>query len=725
MPTPATAGAAKAGAPAAASNAAAASPAAPAAPSAASAAGSSLSEAEKKRRAEFAFISSNAEKWIWAPDPLLCFVPSKVTKENDDGSKEVELAAGALQLVKKADLGPWILRISDLKETFADMVKMGDVNEATILHNLRSRFATDDIYTNIGTILVSINPFKWMPNVYRSELVMQYFSTQIGEETQPHIFQIAAAAYFGLRTERKDQAIIISGESGAGKTEATKQCLKFFAEAAGSTTAGMADKLLSANPILEAFGNAKTVRNNNSSRFGKWMEVHFSGRAQICGSQIINYLLEKSRVAFQANNERNYHIFYMLPLAASPAQRAKFCVTAPEDYLYTSKNGITKVEGLDDVAEYKELMHSFHLVEIPEAEYDPLLQIVAGILHLSNLAFDAVDQDRCSMNRGPKVLHSLDTAASMWGVDALRLQKSLEERIIETRSERVNSPVSAEGAVAVRNSMCKAVYGRMFDWLVQRVNEAMEGNLKSSENVIGVLDIFGFEIFEVNSFEQLCINYCNEKLQQHFNYHIFKAEEKCYKAEEIDYAEIRYVDNQDVLDLVEKKPEGLLPKLDDECKVPKGSDEGYLEKIKKNNKDNFRFKERPRIGRDSKGENEFGVNHYAGVVYYDVRGFCEKNKDELPLQVRELLQSAKLGFLADLFSEEKREAILAKRAAASEGKTGRDGPEKSKAEGPKRGGADKETQSAQFRGQLDALMKTLNTTEPHFVRCESHRSLRP
>ena len=170
------------------------------------------------------------------------------------------------------------------------------------------------------------------------------------------------------------------------------------------------------------------------------------------------------------------------------------------------------------------------------------------------------------------------------------------------------------------------------------------------------------------------------------------------------------------------QPEGLLPKLDDECKVPKGSDEGYLEKIKKNNKDNFRFKERPRIGRDSKGENEVGVNHYAGVVYYDVRGFCEKNKDELPLQVRELLQSAKLGFLADLFSEEKREAILAKRAAASEGKTGRDGPEKSKAEGPKRSGADKETQSAQFRGQLDALMKTLNTTEPHFVRCEAHHS---
>ena len=683
---------------------------------------SAASAAEKDRRAAFAFISSSAEKWIWVPDPVQAFLPSKVVKEFPNGDTEVELASSAIKLVKKADLGPLILRVSDLKNSFEDMVRMGDVNEATILHNLRMRYLEDLIYTNIGSILVAINPFKAIKGLYSKELVFEYFNVAVGEVSQPHVFQIAASAYFGLRSERHDQAIIISGESGAGKTEATKQCLKFFAEAAGSSSAGMAEKLLSANPILEAFGNAKTVRNNNSSRFGKWMEVHFNARAQICGSQIINYLLEKSRVAFQASNERNYHIFYMLPLAATPAQRKRFSLEGPEAYVFSSKNGITRVEGLDDEGEYHELLHSFGLLEISEAEFDPMLQIVAGILHLSNVVFDALDADTSKMSNSPAVIGALENAANLLQVDEAALRNSMEQKLIETRNERVRSPLSAEKAGEARNSMAKAIYGRMFDWLVMRVNQAMEGNLKSSSNIIGVLDIFGFEIFEINSFEQLCINYCNEKLQQHFNYHIFKQEEKCYQAEEIDYAEIKFVDNQDVLDLIEKKPEGLLPKLDDECKVPRGSDSGYLEKIQKTFEHNVRFKGRVRRGPDNKGENEFGVNHYAGTVYYDIRGFSEKNKDELMLQVKELLQSSRLPFITYLFSDEARDATLAARAAASEGRTNTGGaPAAAKQQ---RGGADKETQSTQFRGQLDALMKTLNTTAPHFIRCIKPNSVK-
>lgn len=325
---------------------------------------------DRKRRAEFAFISQAAEKWIWTADPEQCYVPAKVLKELPDGGMELEIGVSqTVKTVKKADLGPWILRIADLKSGFEDMVRMTDVNEATILHNLKVRFQQDAIYTNIGTILVSINPFKWMPHLYTSELVLEHLNTPTGEISSPHVFQIAAAAYAGLRGERSNQSVIISGESGAGKTEATKQCLKFFAEAAGSSSAGMADKLLSANPILEAFGNAKTVRNNNSSRFGKWMEVHFNGRAQICGSQIINYLLEKSRVAFQANSERNYHIFYMLPIAATPEQRQKFQLTRPEEYAFTNRSSAIVVDGIDDAGEYKELLHSFHLVEIRVSQY--------------------------------------------------------------------------------------------------------------------------------------------------------------------------------------------------------------------------------------------------------------------------------------------------------------------------------------------------------------------
>ena len=246
------------------------------------------------------------------------------------------------------------------------MVRMGDVNEATILHNLRARFVEDVVYTNIGTILVSINPFKWIDGLYRSELIHEHLHLPPGEIASPHVFQIAAAAFHGLRNERANQSIIISGESGAGKTEATKKCLQFFAEAAGSAdkSSGMENKLLSANPILEAFGNAKTVRNNNSSRFGKWMEVHFNGRAQICGSRIINYLLEKSRVVFQAPNERNYHIFYMITAASPPEMRTRLRLQGADAYAYTNRSGSIVVDGLDDHEEFEVLLESFRCVAL-------------------------------------------------------------------------------------------------------------------------------------------------------------------------------------------------------------------------------------------------------------------------------------------------------------------------------------------------------------------------
>lgn len=367
------------------------------------------------------------------------------------------------------------------------MVRMGDVNEATILHNLRARFIQDVVYTNIGTILVSINPFKWIDGLYRSELIHEHLNLPPGEIAAPHVFQIAAAAFHGLRNERANQSIIISGESGAGKTEATKKCLQFFAEAAGSAdrSSGMENKLLSANPILEAFGNAKTVRNNNSSRFGKWMEVHFNGRAQICGSQIINYLLEKSRVVFQAPNERNYHIFYMITAASTPELRTRLQLKGADQYAYTNRSGSIVVDGLDDHEEYEVLLESFRLVEVPVSEYEALFTIVAGLLHLSNVTFDAIDADSCRINPSPAVTADVRAAASLLGVGEAALVEALEKKLIETRNERVRSPLSAEKAGDARNSMAKAIYGRQFDWLVQRVNSAMEGTLKESANVIG------------------------------------------------------------------------------------------------------------------------------------------------------------------------------------------------------------------------------------------------
>jgi len=381
------------------------------------------------------------------------------------------------------------------------------------LHNLRMRFAEDLIYTNIGSILVSLNPFKFFPHLYTPELIDEHLNLPPGEISRPHVFQIAAAAFHGLRGERTNQAIVISGESGAGKTEATKKCLQFFASAAGSAAEGIENRLLSANPILEAFGNAKTVRNNNSSRFGKWMEVHFNARAQICGCAIINYLLEKSRVVFQAAQERNYHIFYMLASAAPAELRATLALSGPETYAYTSKSGCVAVEGMSDHELLEELLEAFDSVGFSATERTDLFTIVAGLLHLSNVVFAPVDgdKDKAEVDRSPTVRAELGHAARLLGADPDLLKKTLEQKLIEARGERVWSPLSVDKAYDARNSMAKAIYGRMFDWLVQRVNESMRGSIGTSVNIIGVLDIFGFEIFDNNSFEQLCINYCNEK----------------------------------------------------------------------------------------------------------------------------------------------------------------------------------------------------------------------
>jgi myosin-1 len=390
------------------------------------------------------------------------------------------------------------------------MVRMGDVNEATILHNLRMRFSEDQIHTSIGTILVLLNPFKYFPHVYTKELIQEHLNLPAGEVAKPHIYGIAAAAFKGLR-ERRNQAIIISGESGAGKTEATKKCLEFFANATTSVIEGLQDRLIAGNPVLESFGNAKTLRNNNSSRFGKWMEVHFNSRSMICGCSIINYLLEKSRVAWQQKGERNFHIFYMVAAATPPDIRAKLSLAGPEAYNYINKSGCLTVEGMPDHELMDEILHAFKLVGFTKEEEFDLFNVVAMLLHLSNCNIVAVNDDKAEMDKSAATKSAIDIAAKLLGADPATLKKSLENKLIEARGERLWSPLNERQATDARNSMAKAIYSKMFDWLIQRVNESMVGAINTSVNIIGCLDIFGFEIFENNSFEQLCINYCNEK----------------------------------------------------------------------------------------------------------------------------------------------------------------------------------------------------------------------
>ena len=451
---------------------------------------------------------STAESWVWVIDEKEGYIEAKVIESKGDGSKVVEpLGAGGVVTKKKGELGEAILSRSELAQDFPDMVRMGDVNEATILRNLKVRFLKELIYTNIGTILVAMNPFKRI-DIFGPKVVEHYNGVTSGEESEPHVFQIASAAYRGVRQERRDQSIIISGESGAGKTEATKHCLVFFAGAAGSAEGNMQDKLIKANPVLESFGNAKTVRNNNSSRFGKFMEVHFNERAQICGCRIINYLLEKSRIVFQTSLERNYHIFYQLPIASDDALLAKLMLTRrPEDYGYT-RNSCIRVDGFDDVEEFKDVMESFHVLGFSAEEYEPLFRIVAGLLHLSNVEFEEIDADSCRMVATEACAKGKERAARVLGMDPAELGRGLVEKLIEAKVgntvERVRSPLNLFNATSARDSLSKALYNRMFNFLVARVNESMASGLSKSKNIIGVLDIFGFEIFVSNSFEQLC-----------------------------------------------------------------------------------------------------------------------------------------------------------------------------------------------------------------------------
>ena len=415
---------------------------------------------------------------------------------------------------------------------------MVDVNEGTILHNVRKRFQNDDIYTFIGTILVAVNPFKWMESLFDIDVINYYRFLSPGQKCRPHLYSLANNAYKCLLDTKRDQSIIISGESGAGKTEATKKCLQYFAEVATSSTA-VDQKLLAANPVLEAFGNAKTVRNDNSSRFGKWMEVQFDTQLTIFGCRIENYLLEKSRVVSQANNERNFHIFYQLCAGADDELRKELELGSCEEYAYLNKSCYT-INGLDDKEEMVLLHDDMKAIGLSKDETQDMFRIVAAVLHLGNLKF-AAHTNMDSGEDGSTVLSrtksSLMAASRLLGVDPDTLSLELCSRVRVFMKKEVRSSVLPSKASDSRDSLAKALYGHMFDWLVKRVNASMVAGGKV-EGTIGVLDIFGFEIFPHNSFEQLCINFCNEKLQQHFNNYVFKMETQEYMREGIDFQDV-------------------------------------------------------------------------------------------------------------------------------------------------------------------------------------------
>ncbi|XP_059187522.1 myosin VIIAa [Centropristis striata] len=567
-----------------------------------------------------------------------------------------------------------------------DMIRLGDLNEAGILRNLLIRYREKLIYTYTGSILVAVNPYQLLP-IYTADQIRLYTNKKIGE-MPPHIFAIADNCYFNMQRNNRDQCCIISGESGAGKTESTKLILQFLAAISGQHS-WIEQQVLEANPILEAFGNAKTIRNDNSSRFGKYIDIHFNKRGAIEGAKIEQYLLEKSRVCRQAHDERNYHIFYCMLKGMTPDEKKKLGLSKATDYTYLTIGNCTVCDGRDDLKEYSNIRSAMKVLMFTDKENWEISKLLAAILHMGNLRYEARTYDNldaCEVVRSP----NLTTAATLLEVDGKDLMNCLTSRTLITRGETVSTPLSMEQALDVRDAFVKGIYGRLFVWIVEKINAAIykptSSQPKALRRSIGLLDIFGFENFTVNSFEQLCINFANENLQQFFVRHVFKLEQEEYNLEHINWQHIEFTDNQDALDMIAIKPMNIISLIDEESKFPKGTDTTMLNKLNFQHKVNTNY-----IPPKNNHETQFGIQHFAGVVFYETRGFLEKNRDTLYGDIIQLVHSSKNKFIKQIFQAD----------VAMGAETRKRSP----------------TLSSQFKRSLELLMRTLGVCQPFFVRC--------
>ncbi|XP_023806410.1 unconventional myosin-X [Oryzias latipes] len=571
-----------------------------------------------------------------------------------------------------------------------DMSTLAELHEAAIMYNLFMRYQKNNIYTNIGSILAAVNPYKQIAGLYDSTAVDLYSKHQMGE-LPPHIFAVANECYRCLWKRHDSQCVLISGESGAGKTESTKLLLKFLSvmsqNSAGAPpserTTRVEQAIVQSSPIMEAFGNAKTVYNNNSSRFGKFIQLHFSQSGHIQGGCIIDYLLEKNRVVRQNPGERNYHIFYALLAGADRDHRDMYLLSEdPELYYYLSQSGCLHDSSLDDKQLFNSVMEALKVMEFTEEEIRDVFKLLSAVLQMGNIEF---------MTAGGAQITSkgvVSNVSELLGLDSFQLSEVLTQRSMILRGEEICSPLTVEQAVDSRDSVAMALYSQCFSWIIMRINQKIKG--KDNFKSIGILDIFGFENFEVNRFEQFNINYANEKLQEYFNKHIFSLEQLEYNREGIQWEAIDWMDNAECLDLIEKKL-GMLALINEESRFPKGTDYTLLEKLHSRHATNPYYV-KPRVT-----DHQFGIKHYAGEVLYDVRGILEKNRDTFRDDILFILKDSRLDFIYDLF----------------ERVGSRSGDETLKMGTARR----KPTVSSQFRDSLHSLMATLSASNPFFVRC--------
>uniref|UniRef100_A0AAQ5XKT1 Uncharacterized protein n=1 Tax=Amphiprion ocellaris TaxID=80972 RepID=A0AAQ5XKT1_AMPOC len=569
-----------------------------------------------------------------------------------------------------------------------DMIRLGDLNEAGLLRNLLVRFMMSitccgNTYT--GSILVAVNPYQLLP-IYTTDHVHTYTDRRLGE-LPPHVFALADACFFNMRRNKKNQCCVISGESGAGKTESTKLMLQFLAAVSGQHS-WIEQQILEANPILEAFGNAKTVRNDNSSRFGKYIDINFTKGGAIEGARVDQYLLEKSRVCRQAPEERNYHVFYYMLMGMPAEQKKILSLGSAAEYKYLTMGNCTSCEGRDDVKEFAHFRAALKILMFTENDSWEICKLLAAILHLGNVDFEGTivnNLEGCEIHKSPH----FDMACQLLEVDPTALDKSLTQRSFMTARESVIKGLTSAQALDGRDAFVKGIYGRLFIWVVDKINAAIYKPPENENEVrqsIGLLDIFGFENFNKNSFEQLCINFANEQLQQFFVKHVFKLEQEEYSRENIVWKHIDYQDNQRTLDVLAVKPLNMLSLIDEESSFPKGTDATMLQKMNQ-----LHGKGDIYIPPKNNYEKQFGIQHFAGVVYYDSEGFLEKNRDTLSLDLIQLVETSGNKLLKQAFHNE----------LSTGSNTIKSMP----------------TLVGQFRQSLDALMKALTACQPYFIRC--------
>lgn len=634
----------------------------------------------------------------WIPDERQGWLPVNVldVSINDNGKSTIHLVSDLEPTVKfkiessnlQRDIS-LLPQLRNLTDDVDDLTNLSHLNEASVLNSVKIRYANKRIYTYSGIVLIAMNPFESVDHLYSLDKINQY-QNKPKSENPPHLFSIANDSYKIMKSNGESQSIIVSGESGAGKTVSAKYIMRFFANANPKTTSQktleIEKQILATNPIMEAFGNAKTTRNDNSSRFGKYLQIQFDNQYSICGANIKTYLLERSRLVHQQNMERNYHIFYQMVKGLPEKTKAQLGLKNAQDYNYLYQGETSVINGVDDAKSFQETCEALELIGIDSDTQFQIFKILSALLHIGNIEIQK-SRDTGSIDCNDP---HLQLASDLLGINPNEFSKWIVKKKIATRSDSIVSHLKYHESIVSRDSVSKHIYSSLFNWLCEYINQDLSSDVKNVKSFIGVLDIYGFEHFDTNSFEQFCINYANEKLQQEFTEHVFKLQQEEYKDEGIEWSFIEFSDNQPCIDLIESRS-GILSLLDEQCQLPSGSEKAWTEKM-------FQSLTQPPYSKVFKkarfGDERFIVSHYALDVPYTIEGFLEKNRDAVSEAQTEVLKSSSNQFLLDILNVNvtPKSPTSARRAK-------------------------KPTLGSIFKSSLSNLMSTINSTDVHYIRC--------